>query len=110
VINALIIAAAFHIFVLCCAMLTTQIDQSIMIYRDITSMGKIPIDVYKEPLRSFITFIIPVGVMMNFPVSALLGKLQFIYILIAFAISFLLIFSSIQFWNFALRRYTSASS
>jgi ABC-2 type transport system permease protein len=110
IVNAFLIASAFHIFVLSLAVLTTQIDQTLMIYRDVTSMGRIPIKIYQEPIRSIITFVIPVGIMMNFPVDAILGKLPFVYSIIAFMVSFVALLGSILFWNYSLKRYTSASS
>lgn len=110
VINALLIAASFHILVLALAVLTTEIDHAIMIYRDITNMGKVPVDIYSEPIRSFITFVIPVGIMMSYPVYELFGRLQWIQLLEAFIISIGFLGLSLFVWNYALREYTSASS
>lgn len=108
--NSLLIATAFHIFVLALGILTTEIDHAIMIYRDITSMARFPVDIYTEPLRRFITFFIPVGIMMTFPPKALFGLLgpQFIILSALIGIGFLVV--SLKLWNFALKRYTSASS
>ena len=110
IVNALIIAASFHILVLSLAVVTTEIDHAIMIYRDFTSMGRVPIDVYQEPWRSILTFIVPVGLMMSFPVKAVLGTLSPSYIILAytFSISFLLL--SLRLWHWSLSRYASASS
>ncbi|MBU2632172.1 ABC-2 family transporter protein [Patescibacteria group bacterium] len=110
VINALVIALVFHILVLAIGILTTEVDNLIWVYRDATNMGRVPVDVYREPVRGLITFIIPIGIMMSFPVKALLGVLPLGLILfsIGFSISFLLI--SLWFWRFALSRYASASS
>lgn len=108
--NALFISMSFHIVVLALAILTTEIDHAIMIYRDFTGMGKLPIDIYGEPLRSFVTFVIPVGVMMTYPVKAMIGLLSIWGIILAFALSFSIFAFSIILWRFALRRYTSASS
>jgi len=110
IINSLIIATSFHIAVLSLAVLTTEIDHAIMIYRDVVGMGKLPIDIYSEPVRSLITFIIPVGIMMSFPVKALLGILSLQYMIIAFVFSLTILFLSVNFWNYSLKKYTSASS
>jgi len=110
VLNALVIATSFHIFVMALAVLTTEIDHAIMIYRDFISMGRMPVDIYAEPLRFFITFIIPVGLMMTFPVKAMSGLISFSGIITAFVIALGLLFASMGFWRFALSRYTSASS
>lgn len=110
VVNALWIAMSFHIIVLALAILTTEIDHAIMIYRDFTGMGKLPVDIYGEPLRSFVTFVIPVGVMMTYPAKALMGLLSLTAVLTALAISITIFSFSIFLWRYALRRYTSASS
>ncbi|HEX8965432.1 MAG TPA: ABC-2 family transporter protein [Patescibacteria group bacterium] len=109
-INSMLIALAFHIGVLCLGILTTEIDNAIMFYRDLTQMGRMPIDIYKEPLRGLITFIVPVGIMMTFPVKALLGLLSWWIIILSLAIGIVLFLLSLWFWKYALRFYTSASS
>lgn len=108
--NAFCIAMSFHIMVLALAILTTEIDHAIMIYRDFTSMGKLPVDIYSEPLRSFVTFVIPVGVMMTYPARALMGLLDFTNVVLALLLSLFIFSCSILLWRYALRRYTSASS
>ena len=109
-INGLIIALAFHILVLGIGILSTEVDSMIMLYRDITRMGQIPVDVYRAPVSFIITFVLPVGIMMSFPVKALLGLLSWQYILIAFCLSLVSFFVSLKFWQFSLRQYQSASS
>lgn len=110
VINAFFIALAFHIVVLAIGILTTEVDNAIMLYRDFTQMGRVPVDLYQEPIRGLITFIIPVGIMMTFPGKALFGLLSWQIILIAFLISGAAFFLSLRLWKYALSRYASASS
>lgn len=110
IINAFAIALAFHIAVLGMGILTTEVDNTIMLYRDMTQMGRVPVDVYLEPLRGFITFIIPVGIMMTFPAKALMGLLSPFIITIALATGFLFLFLGFKFWRYSLKHYTSASS
>lgn len=109
-INALIIATGFHILVLALAVVTTEIDHSIMIYRDLTSMGRIPVDIYGEPLRSFITFVFPVGIMMTYPAKALFGLLTTFNIVSSILIGILFLYISYKIWHKAIGNYTSASS
>lgn len=108
--NSLLIAAAFHIAVLSMAIITLEIDHTIMIYRDLTSFGRFPVDVYKEPLKGVLTYLIPVGIMMTIPAKAFIGGLNFSVIIISFAVAFASIYFADRFWNFALKKYTSASS
>ena len=108
--NGLVIASAFHIFVLGLGIITLEIDHTIMIYRDLSALGRFPIDIYKEPLKGIITFLIPIGVMFTFPVKSLVGLLSFGGVIWSVGLGILVLFLSLKFWNFALKKYTSASS
>ena len=108
--SSLVIATAFHIIVLALGIITLEIDHTVMIYRDITNLGKYPVDIYKEPLRGAITFVVPVGIMMTFPAKAFLGILTPLGMLLSFGFAVGLFYLAINFWKVALRRYTSASS
>jgi ABC-2 type transport system permease protein len=108
--NGLLISTAFHIAVLSMGILTLEIDHTIMIYRDILNLGRLPVEIYKEPIRSILTFLIPVGLMISLPAKSLMGFTKPSVILISFLIGILGIYLSLKFWNKAIRNYTSASS
>ena len=110
IINGLLIAAAFHIAVLSFGIITLEIDHTIMIYRDLTNLGRLPVDIYRQPLRGVLTYLIPVGVMITLPGKALMGLVTPFGVLASFALGLVVIFASLKFWKFALTRYTSASS
>ncbi len=110
VINGFLISLGFHICVLGTGILSTAVDNTVMLYRDMTQMGRLPIEVYQEPLRGFITFVIPVGIMMTYPGQALMGILSWQAVIVAFIFGFGLLFISMRFWQYALRNYTSASN
>lgn len=103
-----IIALSCHILVLALAVSTTEIDHAVMIYRDLNSVGRMPIDIFKEPLRGFLTFIIPIGIMMSFPVKGLIGLLSPTLIIYAVIFGLGLLFLSIKLWNLSLKAYSSA--
>ena len=107
IINSLLIATAFHIIVLALAILTTEVDHTIMIYRDMTSLGRFPLEIYKEPVRGIFTFLIPIGIMMSFPPKALLNLLSPISYLLSVVVSGLLLFISLKLWHLALKKYQS---
>lgn len=107
---SLIIALSFHILVLSLAIITTEIDHAIMMYRDVVGMGRFPVDIYKEPLRGFLTFVIPVGLMMTFPAKAILGLLSPYLIIYAVIFALLMFYLSLKIWNWSLKQYSSASS
>lgn len=105
-----IIATSFHILVLSLAILTTEIDHAVLLYRDITNMGRFPIDIYREPLRSLLTFAVPVGLMMTYPAKALFGLLSPLLIIYTLIFSIAFFYFSIKIWTFSLKNYSSASS
>jgi ABC-2 type transport system permease protein len=110
IINGLLIATAFHIAVVSLGIITLEIDHTIMIYRDVGNLGKLPVDIYKEPLKAVITYLIPVGLMITIPAKALMGLVSPLGIVASFLFGITLLFGSLKFWNFALKYYTSASS
>lgn len=110
IISSFILGLAFHIAVLAIGVLTTEVDNILWIYRDLAGMGRIPIDVYREPLRTVLTVVIPVAVLVTFPAKALMGLLSWQWMIFSFVISGIFLFLSLKFWHFALKRYSSASS
>lgn len=109
-INSFVIATSFHIFVLSIGILTTSVDHAMMIYRDVYNMGRLPVDIYKEPLRSILTFVIPVGIVMTIPAKAMMNILTVPVVLISFMMAIIFYLLSMKFWRYALTRYSSASS
>jgi ABC-2 type transport system permease protein len=108
--NGVVIATGFHILVLALGILSTEVDHTIMIYRDITRMGTFPVDIYSEPLRTFITFVIPIGLMVTYPVKSLLGLLSPTAVFGGFAFGILFLILCLKIWDYALAKYQSASS
>ena len=108
--NGFLIAAAFHIFVLGFGIITLEVDHMIMVYRDLTSMARFPVDIYKQPLRWILTFAIPIGIMFTVPAKAFEGYIGPLAIIFSVVFGIVLLFFSLKFWNFALKKYTSASS
>lgn len=110
IINSLILSAAFHIVVLGIGIVTTSVDHLVLIYRDLTSMLRIPVDLYVDPIRFILTFLIPVGMMITFPSKALLGLLSGEFLLIALIFGIGSLFLAMRFWKLCLNKYSSASS
>lgn len=110
VVNGLLIATAFHIAVIALGIITLEVDHTIMIYRDLVALGRVPVDIYKEPLRSALTFLLPVGVMISLPAKTLMGIVSIKGVFLSSSLAIFALFISLRFWNFALKKYTSASS
>lgn len=107
---SLLIAFAFHVAVLAIGVITTEVDHTIMIYRDLTQMARIPIDLYAEPVRIFLTYMIPIALMLTIPAKALMGLVTPLIFFSSLFFVFCFLFLSLRFWKYSLSQYTSASS
>lgn len=110
VVNGLMIVTAFYAAVVSMAIITLEIDHTVMIYRDFSSMGRFPVEIYKQPFRSILTFIIPVAIMITLPARVLFGQATSTDVIVALAVGVVAFYLSMRFWKYALSRYTSASS
>lgn len=105
-----IISAALHIITLSLGIITLEVDHTIMIFRDFLSLGRLPVGIYKQPLQVLITYLVPIGIMITFPVRGFIGSLPVYLVLISVIFAAGLLFGSLKFWQYALKRYSSASS
>lgn len=106
--NGLIIAFTFHLLILGFGILTTSVENLIMVYRETSALLRIPVDLYVSPLRFVLTYILPLAIMFTFPAYALFGIINWKLILISVVFSLLLMYLSFKFWNFSLKKYSSA--
>jgi len=105
-----LIALAIHIIVVSIGIITTEVDHTIMIYRDLTQMGRIPVDIYAPPVRLALTYIVPIAIMLTVPAQALLGLISPNIIFFSLFLTSFFLFLSLRFFHHALSQYSSASS
>jgi ABC-2 type transport system permease protein len=108
VVNGFLIATAFHIFVICLGVLTTEVDNAILLYRDANNLARFPIDLYREPMRTTLFFLIPVGLINTIPAQALLNLTPSYSILLTLGVGATFFALSLVAWKESLKRYTSA--
>lgn len=107
IVNALIIAAAAHICILALGLISSEIDNALSLFRDITRLGSLPIDIYSEPIRTILNTVVPVGVMMSFPVKGYLGLLSIQSLVYSLLLGTVLLWTSLYMWRRALVHYQS---
>lgn len=107
-INSFLIVTAFHIFVICLGVVTTEVDNAIMLYRDFTNLSRFPVVIYGEPYRTMLLFLIPVGVMNTVPAQVLLNVQPSVSILVSLLIGVGFFFLSLRLWAWSVKNYTSA--
>ncbi len=108
--SGFIIITAIHIFVAGLGVVTTEVDHTIMIYRDLSSMARVPTDIYTPFIRNLITFIIPIGIAYTLPAKAFLNLLSPWLFIASIAAAAVTLTASLKFWHYALTQYSSASS
>ena len=72
--------------------------------------GRYPMVAYPASYRFFFTFVVPIAFLTTVPAETLLGRGEAIWIIGSMFLAIALLYASHQFWRFALRFYTSASS
>lgn len=107
---AMVLVTAIHVFVASIGILTTEVDHAIWIYRDLSQMARFPMDIYIEGVRLFLTFVVPIGLIFTVPAKALIGVLSSQWILLTIIFTVFFYFFIIKFWQYALKKYQSASS
>jgi ABC-2 type transport system permease protein len=70
--------------------------------------NNMPMQIYGRPLQYIGMFLIPVFVIANFPVMALFDNLELPYLLWGLVIPIVLFIATNRFFNFAVKRYSSA--
>ena len=108
--NGVAIAFAIHVFVAALAVRTQELENAIWVYRDVMFLGKFPTSIYGGPLQIFLTWVIPVGVMVSFPAQALLGSLTASRAGYALLLAAALLAAARLSWSSAVKSYSSSSS
>lgn len=80
------------------------------VLRGLLEAGRYPMVAYPAAYRFFFTFVVPVAFLTTVPAEAMLGRVEFGWIVGAMVLALGLLFFASFFWRFALRFYTSASS
>ena len=110
VLNGVLIAFAINVFIAALNFYTPETENAFLLYRDLMYTARFPTEIFGEPLRILFTLALPIAVIVAFPAKAFLGILDWKLVWYAFALSSVLVFSAIKFWNASLKHYSSASS
>jgi len=110
VLNGVLIAFALNVFIAALNFYTPETENAFLLYRDLMYTARFPTEIFGEPLRLIFTLVLPITVIVAFPAKAFLGILDWKWIWFAFALSSVLVFSSLKFWSASLKHYSSASS
>lgn len=80
------------------------------LFDSIVTMGRYPTNIFEGGMRVVFFFIIPMAFVATFPVQVLLGKAGWNLVGVGVLTATIFLLLSHFFWDFALKRYSSASS
>ena len=107
---SVLILTAIHILVAAIGVLTTAVEHTIWMFRDLATMARVPVDIYVAPIRIFLTYFIPIGLVFTVPAKVLFGQVSSGFLIVAFLLSIGFYLFALRVWRYALRSYASASS
>lgn len=76
----------------------------------INTMGRYPLGIWTRAIKVFFLTVVPIAFSAYIPVATLTGRWPWYGVVYAFLFTIAIFWLSVRFWNFALRRYSSASS
>jgi ABC-type uncharacterized transport system permease subunit len=79
-------------------------------YRESLTVGRFPPELYGKLVQGFFTFVMPVIVVISFPVKAMLNNLNVWWILFATLYTIFFVSLSLLSWKLSIKKYQSASS
>jgi ABC-2 type transport system permease protein len=101
---------ALHTFVISLGVRYLEVDNLIMLYRDVERMGTYPIDIYGKYLGGLLTYFVPIAIFATIPAKIIFGLASPAILLIFALLALVQIKLALLYWNRALKHYTSASS
>ncbi len=110
VIVGMLILFGIHIISACVTVWTTESENFIWVYRETMTIGRFPPEIFSGLVQFIFTYVMPIIVVVAFPVKALLGMLGLKHAVLSAVIAAVWLSGSLYLWRISLRRYSSASS
>lgn len=104
------ITLSFHVIIAAATIWSFENEHFIWLYRETMTLGRLPPDILPATLQLVLTYIVPIVIMVAYPVNGLFGIIHTKEVLMAIGITTTFLCLSLIIWNRALRTYSSASS
>ena len=105
----LVIAWASRVLIASVSLWVPSIELDVL-YSALWQFWRYPVEVYCQPLRFFLTYVLPFAFLATFPARALTGRTSLLLPLLGIAAACMAIVMVQLVWKAGLRRYTSATS
>lgn len=101
---------AWHIIIIAVGVRYLEVDNTIMLYRDLEKMASMPIEIYGKLGSSVLTYVFPFALMATIPARVIFGLYNPWYLLGFALLALIQLKVSLWYWRNALTHYSSASS
>ncbi|MFH0854168.1 MAG: ABC-2 family transporter protein [bacterium] len=108
--NGIILIFTIHVIVAALSVKFYESDNIGWVYRESVTIGRMPPEIFSDKVRFIFTYIIPIFIMIAFPVKAFLGIIGWSHFFFSLIFTISLMILSLWFWQNSLRNYSSASS
>jgi ABC-2 type transport system permease protein len=93
-----------------CVFWLSSVTSITSFFYDILQAGRYPVVFFPVAVRAILTFVIPLAFATTFPAQAITGGISWWIVLATVAFTLVAVILVRTFWNYAVRRYSSASS
>ncbi len=105
-----IMILSWHIFIISIGVRYLEVDNTIMLYRDLEKMASMPIEIYGKFGSAVLTYIFPFALMATIPARLVFGLFNPWYLLGFAILAYVQLKLSLWYWHRSLLTYSSASS
>jgi len=110
IILATLMVVAWHIVIIAVGVKYLEVDNTVMLYRDLERMGAFPVAIYGRLGENILTYAFPFALMATIPARLVFGLFNPWYLIIFALLALAQLRLSLWFWHRSLLSYSSASS
>lgn len=107
---SLIMVIAWHIVIIAIGVKYLEVDNTIMLYRDLERMGGFPVQIYGTIGANILTYAFPFALMATIPARLVFGLFNPVFLLAFAVLALLQLKLALLLWRRCLQSYSSASS
>lgn len=107
---SMVMVIAWHIVIIAVGVKYLEVDNTIMLYRDLERMGGFPISIYGQIGANILTYAFPFALMATIPADLIFGFFNPIFLLGFAILALVQLQISLFIWRRCLQSYSSASS
>ncbi len=105
-----VMIVAWHIVIISVGVRYLEVDNTIMLYRDLEKMASLPVEIYGRFGAAALMYIFPFALMATIPARLVFGLFNPWYLLGFAILAFIQLRISLWYWHRSLLTYSSASS